>query len=92
MTYGASANNTTINTIGILRLKIRNISTFCYASETNGADYFSCADLSLTERYSFRHHGALNVLFGDMHVGKKSYHMVIPYPSADKQFWYAYGF
>ena len=92
MTYGCTSNDTINKGPHILKLKIRNISSFCYVSETNGENLFSCSNLSLTERYSFRHHGSLNVLFGDMHVGKKSYSMIIPSPNADKQFWYAYGF
>ena len=93
MTYGASANTTTIKDTNVLRLKIRNISSFCYASETNGSDYFSCVDMDLTERYSFRHNSALNVLFGDMHGAKRSYSSIMPPPpTANKMFWYAYGF
>ena len=92
VTYGCNSNDTINKAPHILRMKIRNISSFCYVSETNGETLFSCSNMSLTDRYAFRHHGGLNVLYGDMHVGKKSSSQILPQPSADKQFWYAYGF
>ena len=90
MTYGANSTSTLQESPVRLKLKIRNISRFCYVGETGGSTLFSCADMGLKERWAFRHNSGMNVLYADMHVGRRSSASILPATGADKYFWMAY--
>ena len=89
ITYGANNTTTLYQNAVRLKLKIKNLSSFAYAGETNGSEAFY-GDSANPDRYSFRHNKAMNVLFADMHVASRTQSSVMPAASRDKQFWYAY--
>jgi prepilin-type N-terminal cleavage/methylation domain-containing protein/prepilin-type processing-associated H-X9-DG protein len=89
ITYGANNTTTLYQSAVRLKLKIKNLSSFAYAGETNGSEAFY-GDSANPDRYSFRHNKAMNVLFADMHVASRTQNSVMPAASRDKQFWYAY--
>ena len=90
VTYGANSTSSLQESPTRIKMKIKNMSRFCYVGETNGSDLFSCSDLGLRERYAFRHSNAMNALFADMHVGSRSRDSILPATSKDKYFWMAY--
>ena len=89
ITYGANNTTTLYQNAVRLKMKIKNMSSFAYAGETNGSEAFY-GDSANPDRYAFRHNKAMNVLFADMHVASRTESSVMPAASRDKQFWYAY--